>query len=129
MKKKKKRNRKNGGLQALSSFSLFSLHSPLSLSQRYVSFFYPSYRKKQAGDHAFPKRRILQDSSSTSSSGGDSSTSTSSFSNTVTGTDDSPDRVEVSPAVSLAESPLSDAELCAVSKQVKEKKQNEKRKR
>ena len=119
--------------RALASPSLLPLSFSFSLFLLTIPFLsaIPPVKKSKAGAHAaFPKRRVLlQDSSSSSSTsgGGNGSGSSTSFSNTVTGAEDSPDRVEASPAVALAESPLSDAELCAVSKQVNKKKNEERR--
>ena len=136
---------KNGGLRfcscplalalaRLPPFSI-SLFLPPSLSFSTLLFLcairLTKKKNEQTGAHAFPKRRVLlQDNSSTSSSGGNNggtAGSSTSFSNIVSGAEDSPDRVEASPAVALAESPLSDAELCAVSKQVKKEEESEKK--
>ena len=122
MKKKNPKKIKAGSYSAC-LLALF-LARFLALSQCASLLLIP---KNTSGAHAkgsgraFSKRRsLLQggDSSISSSGTGDDS-SASSFANLITGDDDSADRVEASPAVALAESPLSDAELCAVSKQVR----------
>ena len=119
---------------ALLSSRALALSLPLIASQPILSLFlYSRTKQTKPGSSAFPKRRILlQDSSSTSSSSGDAGVfadSSTSFSNLITGADDSLNRVEASPAVALAESPLSDAELCAVSKQVRRRRRRWKKSR
>lgn len=132
-KKREQKKKKAGCLRCAPprTCSLPPLFSPLSLFLKASPHPPPPISSLKAVAHAkggsFSKRRgLLQggggggdSSTSSSGAGGDSSASTSPFSNIVTVANDAPDRVEASPAVALAESPLSDAELCAVSKQVR----------